>query len=169
MDGSLTLGGYDASRFTPNNLSFAFAPDNSRDVVVGIQSLIATDQDGKTHNLLTSGIDAYIDSTVSQIWLPLSACEAFEEAFGLVWDTSSELYLVNDTLHSALLAQNASFSFTLGNTVSGGETIDIVLPYASFDLQATYPLVANSTRYFPLKRAVNETQYTLGRTFLQEA
>jgi hypothetical protein len=29
--------------------------------------------------------------------------------------------------------------------------------------------VSNQTRYFPLQRAANDTQYTLGRTFLQEA
>ena len=47
--------------------------------------------------------------------------------------------------------------------------MDIVLPYASFDLLASYPRVLNATKYFPLKRAANESQYTLGRTFLQEA
>ena len=31
------------------------------------------------------------------------------------------------------------------------------------------PLVNGSSRYFPLQQAVNVTQYTLGRTFLQEA
>jgi hypothetical protein len=29
--------------------------------------------------------------------------------------------------------------------------------------------VKNTTSYFPLKRAANDTQYTLGRAFLQEA
>jgi len=43
------------------------------------------------------------------------------------------------------------------------------LPYAAFDLVADYPLVIDSSRYFPLMRAANESQYTLGRTFLQEA
>lgn len=166
---SLTLGGYDESRFTPNNLSFSFAPDNERDLVVGIQSIASTDQDGITHNLLSSGILAYVDSTVPQIWLPIEACQAFEKAFGLTYDEKSKVYPVNDTLHNKLITQNANITFTLGNTETGGPTIDIILPYDSFDLVATPPFVQNSTKYFPLQRADNDTQYTLGRTFLQEA
>lgn len=166
---SLTLGGYDESRFTTNDLSFSFAPDNDRDLVVGIQSINSTDQDGTTHNLLPSGILAYVDSTVPQIWLPIEACQAFEKAFGLTYDEKSKVYPVDDALHKKLLAQNATISFTLGNTETGGKTIDIVLPYDSFDLQASSPFVQNSTKYFPLQRADNNTQYALGRTFLQEA
>ncbi|KAL9030785.1 MAG: hypothetical protein Q9180_006874, partial [Flavoplaca navasiana] len=45
----------------------------------------------------------------------------------------------------------------------------IELPYAAFDLIAERPLMKNATRYFPLMRAADESQYTLGRTFLQEA
>jgi hypothetical protein len=36
-------------------------------------------------------------------------------------------------------------------------------------LTASEPLVANATRYYPLKRAANATNYVIGRTFLQEA
>jgi hypothetical protein len=36
-------------------------------------------------------------------------------------------------------------------------------------LQASYPYYPNATRYFPIRRAANETQYVLGRTLLQEA
>ncbi len=150
-------------------MSFTFAPDNDRDIVVGIQSIVATDQNGKTHNLLPSGINAYVDSTVAQIWLPLEACLAFETSFGLTYDKKTGLYLVNDTLHASLLSQNSSISFTLGNTGSGGPTANITLPYASFDLTVTPPIVSSGTRYFPLRRAANQTQYTLGRAFLQEA
>ena len=55
------------------------------------------------------------------------------------------------------------------NTITS-DFIEIVLPYASFDLQVldTYPNITNSTRYFPLRRVAKDTQYTLGRTFLQE-
>jgi hypothetical protein len=59
--------------------------------------------------------------------------------------------------------------FQLGVTPKGGPSVDIVLPYAAFDLEASYPLVRHPTRYFPLKRAANDSQYTLGRAFLQEA
>ncbi|KAF8851774.1 hypothetical protein BDZ45DRAFT_707718 [Acephala macrosclerotiorum] len=91
-------------------------------------------------------------------------------AFGLIYDHPTGLYPVDDTLHNDLVSRNPTVIFTIGNTVSGGPSTDITLSYASFDLQATYPLVGgNSSRYFSLQRAANETQSTLGRTFLQEA
>lgn len=169
--GSLTLGGYDQSRFTPNDLSFSFASNPVRDLVVGIQSITSTNQNGTSSSLLPSGIMAYIDSTVPEIWLPIEACLAFEKAFQLAYDKTSSLYLVDDDLHDSLIAQNANVSFTLGHTNTGGETINITLPYRSFDLQVTPPVagVQSNSRYFPLQRAANDTQYTLGRTFLQEA
>lgn len=54
--GSLTLGGYDQSRFTPNNMTFSFAPDTDRNIVVGIQLIISTDQDGTKQDLLLTKI-----------------------------------------------------------------------------------------------------------------
>ena len=122
-------------------------------------------------SLLASPIVANIDSSVAQIWLPTTACQRFEEVFGLTWNEESNLYLVNETLHKTLLIRNDNITFTLSNEKSQPiSTIDIVLPYASFDLTASYPLVAyTSTHYFPLRRAENESQYVLTRTFLQEA
>jgi hypothetical protein len=149
-------------------MSFAFAPDISRDLTVGLQSITMTTAQ-ETTALLPDGIFTFIDSTVPHIWLPLEACQKFEEVFGLTWNSTSELYLVDDTLHDALVRKNASLTFTIGNATYGGPTIEIVLPYASFDLEVDYPIVNNRTKYFPLKRAANDTQYTLGRTFLQEA
>lgn len=169
VEGSLTLGGYDTSRFTPNDVDFTFASDISRDLVVGLQSIKYSDSKATSQDLLSEGILAFIDSTVPHIWLPLSACQAFEKAFGLNYDNESGLYLVDSSLHETLLAQNANITFTLGNEVDGGKTVDIVLPYLSFDLQAVSPFVKNSSRYFPLRRAVNDTQFTLGRTFFQES
>jgi len=169
--GSLTLGGYDSLRFTPNNLSIPFATDSARQLMVGIQSINSKNQNGTGATLLSNGIMSNVDTTVPQIWLPTQACQAFEKAFGLTFDETSELYLVNSALHNQLLDQNASITFVLGATATGGQTTNIILPYASFDLLVKPPTagVANSTRYFPLRRAANDSQYTLGRTFLQEA
>lgn len=67
---------------------------------------------------------------------------------------------------------NPTITFTIGSSTSGGPTVDIDLPYASFDLSVSYPWIDQdmpTSRYFPLRRADNDTQYTLGRTFLQEA
>jgi hypothetical protein len=163
--GSLTLGGYDASRFTQNNLNFSMGADISRDLLVAVQAITT----GST-SLLTTPIFALIDSLVPHIWLPLSACQAFERAFGLTWNETAQLYLVNDTLHTALTNSNPTVRFTIGLDATGGDTVAIDMPYGSFDLVASPPLVASGTsRFFPLRRADNDTQYTLGRAFLQNA
>ena len=169
--GILTLGGVDSGRFVPNNLSIPFAPQQNRSLLVGIQSISSINENGTTSNLLPTGIIAFVDSTEAQIWLPVEACQAFEKAFGLTYNTTNGFYLVDNALHAQLQAQNASVTFTLGSTVSGGETVNITLPYNSFDLTLKPPAanLSSSTKYFPLRRANNDTQYTLGRTFLQEA
>lgn len=80
-----------------------------------------------------------------------------------------EVYWVNETLHQALLSMNPRITFIIGNSVIGDLSVDIALSYASFDLQAIPPAVKKASRLFPLRRAANNTQYTLGRTFMQEA
>ncbi|MCJ1244640.1 hypothetical protein MMC30_001839 [Trapelia coarctata] len=167
--GSLTLGGYDSARFAPNDITFPLAANNTADLIVGIQAIKSTDSNGKSHDLLSSGILAHVDSSVADIWLPAESCALFEQAFGLVYDSVNMLYPVNSTWEATLKALNPNVTFTLGNGASGGPTVSITLPYAAFDLQATWPKYPNGTRYFPLQRATNPANYTLGRTFLQEA
>jgi cbb3-type cytochrome oxidase subunit 3 len=161
--GSLTLGGYDRSRRVANEVNFTMGSDISYDLLVGIQSI-----DSGSTRLLSDPIFAFINSGVGPIWLPTTVCEAFEAAFGLVWDTDAELYLVSDTLHTQLQSSNPSVRFTVGPRATGDNVV-IEMPYAAFDLDAQAPFAPNASRYFPLKRAANSTQYTLGRTFLQSA
>lgn len=165
--GQLIFSGYDTSRFKENSVSFTMAGDLTRDLVVALQSISYSGSTSAT--LLSDSINIYIDSTDPNIWLPANACDAFEKAFGLSLDAKSGLYLVNDTHHNTLLNSNAEVTFRLSDVKSGGDTVAVTLPYAAFDLTAEYPLVDSSSRYFPLKRANSSTQYTLGRTFLQEA
>lgn len=89
----------------------------------------------------------------------------FERAFGLVWDDTSELYLINDTTHTRLLRENPEVRFTIG---LNNQATNYTLPYSAFDLRLTYPFVDTTTYYFPLKRASEPAQHMLGRTFLQE-
>lgn len=63
-------------------------------------------------------------------------------------------------------------TFTLSSgSPSFPNAINITLPYTAFDLTLKQPnsLGDTSSIYFPLRRAVNDSQYVLGRTFLQEA
>lgn len=162
------MGGYDASRFTPNNLTFPFDADDSRRLTLGLQSVKVSNtlQGGLTP--LSEGVPFMIDSTAPDIWLPMSACQVFEQAFGLTYDPLTDLYLVNDSIHQQLQQKEPTVTFKLGVMESEGPSVDITLPYGAFDLQASPPIYPNTTNYFPLRRAANETQQTLGRAFLQE-
>jgi hypothetical protein len=163
----LIFGGYDQSRFTPNSASFSMAPDVDRDLVVAIQSI--TYSGATQQNFLEDPIYAFIESTDPNIWLPKEVCQKFEQAFGISIDNSTGLYLINSTHYNSLKTANPTVTFTLANGPSGGDTANIVLPFSSFALQASYPFTPEATMYFPLRQAANETQYTLGRAFLQEA
>ncbi|KAL9032870.1 MAG: hypothetical protein Q9214_007777, partial [Letrouitia sp. 1 TL-2023] len=167
--GSLTFGGYDASRFEPNDVSFSFGSDIERDLLVDVRSITSTYSNGSTMNLLPQSVLAFIDSTVSPIYLPQAACDVFAEAFGLTYNSTLKLYLIDDKIHEKMVASNPNITFTLGDQSSGGSTVDIVFPYSSFDLEAVFPRVYDTNWYFPLQPADNDTQYTLGRVFLQEA
>ena len=169
--GSLTLGGYDSSRFEPNELSIPFNGTGSRSLSVNIGEIYLITNDTYTVlNTSNESISAAVDSTTPYIILPLNVCQQFEDAFGLIWDTNVQAYLVNETLHSALQRQDTSVVLNLGSSSTiPGQGVNVTLPYAAFDLIASAPLLKNSSRYFPLMRGSNESQITLGRTFLQEA
>jgi hypothetical protein len=139
---SLTLGGYDASRYIANNLSFVFAADNERELVVELAELTAKTTTQSNINLLpasTGNITLSIDTTVAELYLPQTICDAFEEAFGLTLDNTTGLYLVDDLLHETLLAQDPSVTFSLRQSRTSNQTIQITLPYGAFDLQAQRP------------------------------
>ncbi|KAJ4342862.1 hypothetical protein N0V95_006802 [Ascochyta clinopodiicola] len=171
--GSLVLGGYDSTRFTPNanDFSFTFSSDPSKLLTVGVDSILATNTLKGTFSLSSGAHFSVIDSTVAQLWLPTDICTQFEEAFGLTYDANTDLYLVNDTIHSNLTTLNPTVTLKLVNSLQDTSTkyTNIQLPYAAFDLQASYPFYTNATRYFPIRRAANDSQYVLGRTLLQEA
>ena len=171
--GDLVLGGYDQSRFEPNNISFPFNSSGTegRDFVVNIGEIVLNTDDFVTiDSNANESILAYIDSTSSYITLPEDQCKNFEEAFNITWDENVQAYLVNDSLHQALQDQHASVVFNLGNaTTVPGTGFNVTLPYAAFDLISEAPLTKNASRYFPLMRTTNDSRVTLGRTFLQEA
>ncbi|KAM0470888.1 hypothetical protein ACHAPX_009641 [Trichoderma viride] len=166
--GSLILGGYDTSAYQDTDSSYKFFSDQSRDLSIGIQS-ISTNASADNTVLQSDLISMFIDSAVAEIYLPLDACHAFEKAFGLTYNTTLEMYLVSDSLHSKLTKENPAVTFEVTTPITGGSSFNITFPYASFDLTANPPLIKATSRYFPLKRAANDTQYVLGRTFLQEA
>lgn len=186
--GSLTLGGYDESKFYTNDVRFKFHPEDIRDLTVNLDAItynLTTSsgsssrkevQSETSKHLLQSPIPVFLDSSTPYIHLPLSACLAFEQAFNLTYHNSSQLYLLDENQHSSLLAVNPTITFHLKDPVTN-VTIPIALPYSAFDLEVSYPLVAGEgkenwdtkSRYFPLKRTDDESQHALGRVWFQEA
>lgn len=168
---SLTLGGYDTSRYTAPGLSISMNADNSRPLQAGVVGVTGENTLNGTMSLWGKATMHFIDSTIPHIWVPEDSIDLWISAFGLAYDNTTDLYLVNDTTRSQLLQLNPTITFTLGADTSAtvSKTQTIKLPYAAFDLEASYPFYENATRYFPIRRAAKSTQYTLGRTFFQEA
>ena len=164
--GSLTIGGYDQSRFEPNEVAIPFNNDIGLEYLVGLQSIV--------HNvsgrvLLSDGIYTYIDSTVPDLWLPASVCQAFASQYGLDYNATVNRYYVNETTHEELTTADSTVTFAIGPKASGGPSVNLTLHYNSFDLvDKTSDPNGNGSYYFPLRQAANATQYTLGRAFLQE-
>jgi hypothetical protein len=169
--GSLTLGGYDENRREENNITFPFDPDDERSTSLFLQHISADRTSKGSVSLLTNPIYVKIDYTMPYLWLPFDACELFKAQFNLTWDSLNKLYLVEDDAHAALSASNPSFTFDLAKstTSSFAETVRITLPYSAFNLQASWPTYNTTKNYFPIRRAANESQYTIGRAFMQEA
>ena len=151
----------------PNTVDFRLLDDADRNTVVAIQGISFSGT--TTRSLLSEPIFAFIDSTDPNIWLPASACRKFAEAFSLELESGSNRYIINSTHREALRSAKPWVAFSLSNDLEGGNSVNIQLPYGAFDKELLYPLAANKTFYFPLRQAANDTQYTLGRTFLQEA
>lgn len=119
-----------------------------------------------------------IDSSTPFLWLPESVCKRFETALGLNYDTNLQLYTFghNASQHDALINWNLTFNFVIADLPGSPKAVNISVPYSAFDLQLSYPfpgLNATSSsptiNYFPLRKAANNSQYTIGRAFLQEA
>jgi hypothetical protein len=121
--GSLTFGGYDQARFDNGTIlsDITFGNDISRDLVVKLNS-ITYDTSGSSP-LLIDSIDIFVDSMVSEIWLPTDVYTKFATAFNPPWNSTLEYYIIDDDDHTTLVNQNPTFIFTLGST-GNSDTVD---------------------------------------------
>lgn len=170
------MGGYDASLVTPSENPFSFAASENSGLSVGVQSIVGRETLNGTTSFTavlgsSAGFLSLIDSTVPHIWLPPEVCDQFEIAFGLEYDEVTDLYLINEDIREDI--QNAEIEIKISDNptnITSETSINIVLPFAAFDLTASWPIYNEPTSYFPIRRAEDgDSQYTLGRTFLQEA
>ena len=168
---SLVLGGYDLSRSSEPLTIDINIVDMAKALTVALQDIIVTNTLNGTLSMVDNErILAPIDSSIPEIWLPKSVCDRFESAFGLEYHDGTGRYVLTDQARDRLRELKPTLTFTIGaDAVTGGNTTLIQIPYEAFDLQIGYPIFANATNYFPIRRANNESQYAIGRAFLQEA
>ncbi|KAH7065810.1 aspartic peptidase domain-containing protein [Paraphoma chrysanthemicola] len=165
VPGSLVLGGYDKARQSGDIVTIPFREK----LVVGLQTIITTSSYANADTtILDNGILVALDPTVSELWLPQTLCDAFASAFNLTYVEAANRYVISNDTRSRLRDSALTIRFSIGVSRSGGKTITVEIPYAAFDLQASYPIFATPTSYFPLRRAANESQYAIGRIILSE-
>jgi hypothetical protein len=140
--------------------------DFGSEFAVKLLSIKLTEKGKKWTELTSRAMTVRIDSTVSQMWLPLDMCRLFEDALSLEWDDTRQFYFVNETLHNSLMEREITINITVGQNP---HQINIDFPYAMFDLKMGPPYVESTSRYFPLRRANTSAEYILGRAFLQRA
>jgi hypothetical protein len=173
------------NRFEPHNVTFGLNPTQQPEAFLSAISM--SSPEAQANNSLSSvelikpeaGIYVIIDSSTPFLWLPKSVCERFAEELGLSYNETLQLYTFdrNNSIHDDLRSRNLEFTFSLSDTSTPSQMVNVTLPYAAFDLQLTYPYIPNTTyddpeatkNYFPLRQATSDDQYTLGRSFLQEA
>ena len=162
------MGGYDAASYAPNRVPFTFAADPNNVLSVGLLSISAT-VDGKTTPLSDGSVQALIDSTVSELWLPEKWCDEFETMFNLTFNSNNQLYTLTDEAIASNNKKNPTVTIKIANTQnSNADTVSINFPWSAFN--NTYTDLNNpaySKPYFSIRRTLGP--YTLGRTFLQEA
>ncbi|RMZ85553.1 hypothetical protein DV737_g574, partial [Chaetothyriales sp. CBS 132003] len=181
---SLTLGGVDANRFTPNDVTFSLSSGyvpavqvNSIEVSTTSDTL-PSNWDINPRTLLNDSSAAIftIDTSTPSLWLPSNVCDNFADALNLTYNDTLELYVFGQGQSpDSLRSLNLTFTFTLSNPALSSSTSQLTLPYDAFDLQLSYPypLLGGqygdpAVNYFPLRKAATESDYILGRAFLQE-
>ena len=176
--GSLTLGGYDGSRFGAHNTTFEFTKNDLFKLTVGIQSIeVSIGSVPPTRAIVGDQILSFLDPSTSFIWLNESLCESIASTLNLTYNAELDLYTIEDNVRRTHLADGVNVTFVLtNNLVDTSQTINITLPYNAFDLNLTAGYVtpgsatlSGNISYFPIHRAENPDQYILGRTFFQEA
>ncbi|KAF3003224.1 hypothetical protein E8E13_009889 [Curvularia kusanoi] len=167
--GSLTLGGYDETRFISSNVTFPFDNDDQRPTSLKLQRITGENTLNGSVSILQEETYVNLDFTLPYLWLPHETCDRIATYFGLTYDDTSKLYFLDDKTHEELIIRKPVLSFEFGDTATSTIRVGIEIPYTAFDLQASWPLVNTTQRYFPIRRANTPSQYTLGRAFMQEA
>jgi hypothetical protein len=170
------FGGYDASLRKYNDVDFKMEPDvKNRDLAVWVKSvnIIGNGTDSNARiPMMSTPFNALVDSAVTPFYLPPTICDSFAKYLDLKYNKTFGMYLINDTEHIRLEDQTPSMEIIISPEASGGKDVSILLPYPSLEQHFThnYPNITSPwTRYFPIRPTTDQSQFTLGRVFLQEA
>jgi hypothetical protein len=178
------LGGYDAARFNPKTeASFFFKDDVEKHLMVKVDSIqwnYAKNEDTSGSPRVYPGFQALIDSSRAFLYLPSDACDNIAKEWGLTWDSKSQYYLVNDTMHKRNKIMQPFLRFNLGgtgpqalkpgkNTLKISGSTNITLPYDALIQPLDYPYVGKRKLFIPIRPSSDPETYVLGRVFLQEA
>ncbi|KAI8723688.1 Peptidase A1 domain-containing protein [Fusarium sp. LHS14.1] len=193
---SLTLGGYEPSRFKSHNSDFTLTQPDSmeRTLVRGIEIMpvngsAAPDSWGSESMVLSewdTSFDAIFDSSTPYLWLPDDVCDQFAAALNLTYNSTFDLYLIsNEQYREYSKADTLSLTFVLssfdnndnfGDPYDVSGVVNITLPLRAFVSLLQYPFMEETIKYgepavpyFMLRKAHNSTTYILGRSFLQES
>ncbi|KAF5523679.1 Candidapepsin-2 [Colletotrichum aenigma] len=193
---SVTLGGYDSSRFVPHNTEFSLDPSDGLphalvrgiEVTVGEGKTVPGGWGSRTQILsnMTTSFSAMIDSSTPYLWLPDAICDQFAAAFNLTYNNTFNLYTVSNEQYAALKSSSYSFTFSFsshdntddfGHPLTVPGVVNITITAAAFAQVLRYPFMDEAIKYgdpavpyFPLRRASNFTNtLIIGRSFLQEA
>lgn len=129
IPGSFILGGYDRTLKQDNK---SVSVPYSGSLTVGLNHLRTN---ATAEGLLAEPINAVIDTTIPFMYLPQNVCQAFEKVFNLTWDSTWELYMVDEQRHQALTALNPNFQFDVGSYAGSTDGVAVTLPYSAFGMQ----------------------------------
>ncbi|KAK7510235.1 aspartic peptidase domain-containing protein, partial [Phyllosticta citriasiana] len=171
--GSLTLGGYDSSRFdNTTKVDGEFTDDPAQDFTVSLVSITTPEFD----LLIAQPTTIVVDSTTPYFYFAQDLCDVFAEKLDLTWDETAGLYLLTEEQKNNLSTSVASMTLVLRefSTESRNDTlVPFEFPISAFLLNVSLneisPRLSGWSWYFPLKPAAENTSPTLGRAFLQEA
>lgn len=168
LQGSFIFGGVDTTRFKdapPLTVSRNMSGPESLNVSVNV--IVDT---MLQKNMLASKMTALISSDIPELWLPQGACDQIASAYGLLWNSSLNRYLLNASQYSDLTRRGSTLQFQLAansTSTDPAQTVSIDVPLTF--IAQNVSIDGQSQTSFAIRRAANEAQYVLGRAFLQAA
>lgn len=163
--GSLVFGGYDTGRIIDPVYSFADVDTvQLLDITTGVAVGPPPSNFSSQTKLLTSSLSVKLDPLSPYLSLPRATCDRLASVLPVTFDNNLKYYLWNtsDPAYTSIVTSPAylGFSFPENN-------LTIKAPFALLNLTLEAPITDTPKQYFPC--VPNESNFTLGRAFLQAA